>query len=188
MKGGINMKFVTIPFLDNYKISKHGIIIDKFDRIVQSSYYGDTSHAIIDGKKPTQFTIDEVDTMCELYLKGLSFREISVEMFGHDKKFKDIRSMIYRLKLRQSYIDIAEKYSLSADDIPSKNKLSEDEVRGICELIDNGNSLNSIALKYNVTWPTIRAIQAGVRWKHISKEYNFIRSKNEGSTTIEKIS
>ena len=153
-----------------------------------STHFLNTRYAIIEGKKPTQFTIEQVEEFCKLYLCGLSFRDISTKIFGNDTKFKEIRSMIYRLKLRQSYIDIAEKYNLSADDIPSKCKLTDTEVEEICQLIDDGNSLNSIANRYDVTWPTIRAIQTGARWKHISKKYNFIRSKNEGSTTIEKVS
>ena len=153
-----------------------------------STHFLNTRYAILEGRKPTQFTIDEIENFCKLYLDGLSFRDISIEIFGNDSKFKEIRSMIYRLKLRQSYIDIAEKYNLSADDIPSKCKLTDSEVAEICQLIDSGNSLNSIAKKYNVTWPTIRAIQSGARWKHISKKYDFISSKNEGSTTIERVS
>ena len=44
------MKFVTIPFLDNYKISKQGIIIDSAGNQVNSSYYGDNSHVTLNGR------------------------------------------------------------------------------------------------------------------------------------------
>ena len=59
-----------------------------------------------------------------------------------------------------------------------KNKLSEDEVKEICLLLQNNiSSLSEIASKYNVSKDNIRDIKRRKIWCDISKEYYFSQTE-----------
>lgn len=81
--------------------------------------------------------------------------------------------MIYRIKIGMAYIDLREKYNLTPDDIPSKKKLTDDQVHQICKKLEAGQSCNSIGKEFGVTANSIFMIRDRKRWKEISKDYNF---------------
>ncbi len=68
-----------------------------------------------------------------------------------------------------------------------KKKLINDDIY-IRKLIKCGELINSIAKKYNVSWPTINSIKTGKHWKDVQNNISPINKKDEGSTTIESIS
>lgn len=159
-----------------------------FYNLERSTVFHNTRYAILDGKKYSRYTLNQIDLFCQLYLDGYSFRDISSCIFGNDGEYSNIRSIIYRMKIGSAYSDIANKYNLSSINIPNKNKLADNDVICIRKLIKCGESINSIAKKYNVSWPTINSIKTGKHWKNVQNNIPPINKKDEGSTTIESIS
>ena len=139
----------------------------------KSDMFMNTRYAILDGQKPVQFKLSEIEQMCILYKDGMTYRDISTKLFGNDSKYSEIRNMIYRIKIGMAYIDLREKYNFTPDDIPSKKKLTDDQVHQICKKLELHQSCNSIAKEFHVTPNTIFMIRDRKRWKDISKNYNF---------------
>lgn len=68
------------------------------------------------------------------------------------------------------------------------NKLSEKEVREICELIQSGKYWDvEIANIYNVSYTNISDIHKGKIWTHISCEYDFSKRKPAKKLTPENV-
>ena len=55
------------------------------------------------------------------------------------------------------------------------SRLSESDVRLICELLEDGVGQHDIAKCMKVTGSTISAIKRGINYSNISKDYNFKR-------------
>lgn len=144
-----------------------------YENLADASMFTNTRYAILDGQKPVQFSIPEIEIMCQMYNSGRSYREISEYLFHNESKYSEIRNMIYRIKCGMAYIDLKEKYDLNKDDIPSKYKLNEDQVHQICSKLENHQSCNSIAKEFEVSVNTIFMIRDRKRWKNISCNYKF---------------
>lgn len=141
----------------------------------KSTSFDNTRKAILDGLKPTYFNISQIEDIAKRYSEGEIPREIAKRM-GYQNELintitKKIRSVIYQMKLGISYKDIADKYGIYNMKIPSKNTLNEIDVINICNLINSGKSLNSIAKEYGVSQMTITKIRDRKTWKNISKDY-----------------
>lgn len=171
-----------VHHLDNRKYNS------TLENLEESSVFQNTRYAIIDGKKLATFSIEQVERLCVLHKNGKSNREISIELFGTPDHYRDVVSMVYRLRQGKAYKDLAQKYSMDNEEISSRNTVSKDQVIEICKLIDLGYSPYQIARKFNVSWVTISRIHKGLRWKDISSEFQFASKFREGSTTIERIS
>lgn len=68
-------------------------------------------------------------------------------------------------------------HKMNGADNPN-NKLNEDQVREICELIQSGKYYDTeIAKMYNVSYANISDIHKGKLWKNISREYDLSAKK-----------
>lgn len=144
-----------------------------YSNLADATMFTNTRYAILDGQKPVQFSISEIEEMCKLYTQKYAYRDISCILFGNDSKYSEVRNMIYRIKRKTAYKDLADKYNLSEESIPSKSKLTEAQVHQICKKLELSQSCNSIAKEFDVSPNTIFKIRDRERWKDISKEYNF---------------
>ncbi len=63
------------------------------------------------------------------------------------------------------------------------SKLTESQVREICELIQSGKYFDTeIARMYDVSYTNITDIHNGTLWKQVSKDYDLSVKKNKGIT------
>ena len=67
------------------------------------------------------------------------------------------------------------KHAIDTGLIKNKSHMSEDTVIAICELLERGETAESISDKFKLNKSTIYGIRTGINWKHISKDYEFIK-------------
>lgn len=78
------------------------------------------------------------------------------------------KSSIYSIRDGSNWEDISSQYNISRTNY---NKLDENIVHKICQMIKNEISLTSISDKLNIKYSTIGSIKQKVSWKEISDQY-----------------
>lgn len=121
----------------------------------------------------------QVREICELIQTGKYYDTEIAEMYN--VSYTNI-SDIHKGKL---WTNISKDYNLSNR---KPLKLSEDDVRGICEMLESGKYFTTeIAKKYNTTHQNIIQIRKGKIWTHISKDYNINPEKRPRKFTEQQI-
>lgn len=121
----------------------------------------------------------QVREICELIQTGKYYDTEIAEMYN--VSYANI-SDIHKGKL---WTNISKDYDLSNR---KPLKLSEDDVRGICEMLETGKYFTTeIAKKYNTTHQNIIQIRKGKIWTHISKDYNINPEKRARKFTEQQI-
>jgi len=140
-----------------------------------------------------KYSEEYVRTICEKFEAGWNVRD--VYRWGlNDPKAKSTTNPAYYkfiidLKHKDSWLDVVRDYSYSTDidshdrwDPPvpqtSNFKYSEEEIRKICKLLEERNSVIDIVEKItgkrtasSPIYDLVQGIRTGKSWKHISKEY-----------------
>lgn len=136
-----------------------------------------TDHAMIYGlhkmngsnNPNSKLTEQQVHEICKLIETGQYYDTEIAEMYGVSyANISDIHKGNIWCKVSKNY-NLNNRKPIS---------LSEEQVREICELLQEGTHLSTeIARKYNITHSTIISIRQGKIWKDISKDYNIIDEK-----------
>ena len=67
-----------------------------------------------------------------------------------------------------TFLDLQNKlYSTCSGEYNGRFKLTEDEVRLIKLKIQNGESLKSLSLQFNISQPTLSSIKRNKIWQHV---------------------
>lgn len=122
-------------------------------------------------KKNKKLSEKKVKKICELLEQGLGSTEIA-KRFGEIKLINNIR----QIKSRNSWVNISKNYKFSVKKIKKqKERLSEDRVKEICILLEQGFGQTGIARRFGdlTLVDVVRNIKRRQSWKHISKNYNF---------------
>jgi len=123
---------------------------------------------------------DQVEEICKLITMGKTNREIA-DMFNIDI------DLVIGIRNGHSYKNISQKYNIKDYYIPIHNKLSEREVRTICEMLcDNRYSLNDICDTVGCSKSQIKDIRYNNAYSHISKNYNLSLSAKRGIVDKDK--
>lgn len=120
----------------------------------------------------TVLTTKQVKTICEMLEDNqLTMHEIA-DFIGCTY------SMVFMIKSKKCWVQVSEKYNFDHYNKFSmnrgKNKLTEQDVYDICELIQtNKYTCREIAKMYDVFENTIYRIKSKKCWKDITKQFNF---------------
>ena len=131
-------------------------------------------HAMVNNLRKSSNTEASVRRVCEL-LQNTSY-PISIISVITSVSFQNI------IKIKNGVIwkSIGKNYDMSKreklyhrGEENGFSHLSDDKVRLICELLEQGLSMSEISTKLNVPRHTIYSIKSKLTWKHISRYYNF---------------
>lgn len=112
-----------------------------------------------------KFTDEEVLSIYSRLQSGESIKCISDDLGVTYSRIKSI-------KYKDTYTDLLHDLP-SLDKKEYNSKMSESEVREICQLLQDGKTPNDISKLLNVPYMSVDAIHKGVTFKYISKDYTF---------------
>ena len=164
--GGLIDKNDIIDHIDNVKYHSYLSNLQKCDVLYN------TQKAIDDNLKQSPFTRDEHDKILKLYISGNSPLSIAKILFpDKDPKLmnKKIQYLIYSSKSGLGHADIKEKYKLG--DIEHRPVITEENIRDICYMLNDGFSASKISAKTGFSMTTIYRIKNHQRWNNISSKY-----------------
>lgn len=111
-----------------------------------------------------KLTKEDVEHICEDLIEG-NLSEIKIA-----EKYGVARSLIHRMRHKQAWPDVTEKYDFPKVE-KGNSKLSRKDVREICECILAGMNNDEIAEIYGVTPSAIKDIRGRRTWRYITEEY-----------------
>ena len=126
-----------------------------------------------------KLTEEQVKEICELIQTGKYYDTEIADMYG--VTYTNV-SDIHKGKI---WTRVSKNYDLSKR---KPLKLTEEDVRGICEMLETGKYFTTeIAKKYNTTHENVIQIRKGKIWTHISKDYNIDPNKIPRKFTEDQI-
>lgn len=195
LKMGFNQEYLEVNHIDgdatNYDIDnlewvlpienkKHVFV---HDEVIKPKYTREKTkgQTLQDRKKYISrnvITESQVREICELLDQGYDIDEIYKRSNIPNISY----SIIQSIKHGRSWSHISKDYNFSKD--PKRKRMTVDQVREICELIDNKKSDKYIRNLYNIKQYQLTEIKGGRSWVGISKDYNFM--KNNENIKVEE--
>lgn len=105
-----------------------------------------------------------VHQVCKLLDDGSRNKDISTLLGIPTETVSQIRAGIV-------YGDISDEYDFTK--IPTKNRISESKVLGICLELSQGASVNKVRLKFSVSHLTVKSIKQRKTYTYISNNYDW---------------
>ena len=145
----------------------------------------------------SKYSEEFVRSICEKYEQGLGIKDVYQWILKDPNatSAKDwaLYQLLYSLKRKEGWSNVVcdytydtttKKTSAWTNPIPqtSNFKYSEEEIRYICKMLEEGNTVLDIVEKItgnrdtsSLYYDLINGIRTGKNWTHISKEYNINR-------------
>lgn len=115
-----------------------------------------------------ELTVEQVEYVCSRIIQGYKDYEIFCES-------GILMSAINQIRSKRSYTEISSKFNLPEISIRrSADSLSEDEVKYICSLLEDGVTVYEICKILNVTRHIVNDIKFGRNYTNISCQYNIL--------------
>ena len=152
----------AIKIADSYNIPKQTVyrILNGVHNKHISSQYDFSNY---DNRQIT--SDDKVHEICRLLQEGKTTKEVS-------DKTGVTRTVIQKIRNRKQYTEISSQYSFP-EARPMQNKLSEEEIRKVCELLQSGESLTNASIRTGVKYQIVQNIQRHISYTSISKDYTW---------------
>lgn len=115
---------------------------------------------------------DTIRKICKDLGKGKTIYEVS-------QKYNVSESLVYDIRFKIRYTDISKDYTF-----PSK-QISEDEVRMICEKLQEGMTSYKISAETGISHSVIIHILCRNSWTQISKDYTFPNTRTNRETVVQ---
>lgn len=113
------------------------------------------------------YTIEQIKHVCELLEENrISMHEISEITEVTYTVVKQIRNKII-------WKSISQNYNIDNYHVSNRQKYTNDEIRGVCEMLEKGIDKNVISSKTNIPYPVIYSIYKRKLHKKISSEFIF---------------
>lgn len=133
--------------------------------IARSASIPSTEQDLIDGK--LAFTREQFDSAVDyLCNTDLSVPAIAEKTGIHERS-------LYQMYFKTQYKELTKDLVFRRRVNTSGRKLSEETVKEIVGLLSDGNSLSSVARRFDIAVETVRDIHAKKTWKHLTKDIDF---------------
>lgn len=158
---GIPVEHLVVNHIDtntlNNEVSNLEWVTQK-DNILHSVRLG--NYKTINNYRP--LSDEDAHEICKLLEQGVRSKDI-VNITGKSN------AIVNGIKSGVNYQDISQEYNFT--NIPSKNRIAESKVILICELLQEGLSVNKVRLRVNVTHGTVKRIKSRSSYQYISNNY-----------------
>lgn len=180
-------RYVFFTWNDNTEYSRKLFINHKdgnkgnndLSNLEESSPIHNTRHAIYNGLKKGVWTLDEAEKVAFLLEKGTDLKTI-YNSLKTDKSYKSFVNLCYGMRKGRYFKDIVSKYKIGESS--KRQKYSEDIIRSLCEDFETDNIylynrkrdyFESLSEKNNIPYFIVYQVYKKIKWKKISKDYNF---------------
>lgn len=109
--------------------------------------------------------ISKIHEICELLQEGKSTKDI-VEITGIG------RDTVQKIRAGEKYSEISSNYTFKVSRA-KRNTINETNVRKVCEMIQNGNTIFDISNLTGIPSNIIQNIKYRISYTSISKDYNW---------------
>jgi len=170
-------RLVALSFLENPENKPCVNHIDgnkinnSVDNLEWCTHKENTRHAMETGLRRTEVinsyrSLDnlQIVNICNMLEEGARVKDI-VEMYGLN------HSIVCGIKSGKFYKDISKDYNFR--NVPSKNRISEDKVLKICQLLSEGFNINYIRNRVNVSHGTVSRIKKRETYTYLSKNFKW---------------
>lgn len=158
---GISVDYLVVNHIDtntlNNDVSNLEWVTQK-ENVAHSVRLG--NYKTINSYRP--ITDEVAHGICKLLEQGSRIKDIT-------NLFDVTQVTVSSIKNGTNYQDISEEYSFT--NIPSKNRISESKVILICNLLQQGVSINRTRLQVNVGHGTVKSIKSRKSYQYISVNY-----------------
>lgn len=174
--------FVENPDPENYKEINHkdgNKLNNNMFNLEWTDRSGNMIHALKNGLKiplkgekhpghKQKHTDEKIHEVCKLMEQGRSNKEIH-KITGVNK------NTINEIRMGKGWTHISKDYNIRPESFLGKyhnRAYTEDQIREVCKMMENGYGNKEISEKLNISYDVIADIRKGKTWKEISKDYN----------------